>query len=324
MKNIKEHIKNHQFQSVYLLYGTEMYLKKRYKEKLVKAILDGADEMNYSCFDGKGIDVNQVIATAETLPFFADKRVITIENSGLFKAQSDLADYVKQMTKTTHIVFVEEEIDKRNRLYKAVKDVGTISEMNGLNEQNMKIWAASILQKDQKKVTSDTLTYLFTKVGMDMDNVQNELEKLICYAYDREVITVEDIDAVCTVQISSKIFAMIDAIAFKQSKKAYDLYADLLALRERPMTILYLITRQFNILLQVKGMSGLHYDNATIAKKVGIPPFAVGKSLSQSRNFSATALKEALEFSVDLEEQVKTGRLIDKMGVELLIAKYSN
>lgn len=323
MKNIKEHIKAHQFKPVYLLYGAEGYLKKLYRDKLVAAILNGADQMNYSHYDGKGIDVSEVIGMAETLPFFSEKRVIVIENSGFFKVQNELADYLKTMPDTTHMIFVEDEVDKRNRLYKAVKDIGNISEMNGMDEQNMKLWAASILQKDKKKITSDTLTYLFNKIGMDMQNVQTELEKLVCYAYDRDIITIEDIEEVCTTQIQSKIFAMIDAIGMKQSRKAFDLYADLLALREKPMTILYLITRQFNILLQVKELSAMNFDKNTIASKAGIPPFAVQKSVAQAKNFTKSTLKEALEFSADVEEQVKTGRLSEKLGVELLIVKYS-
>lgn len=324
MKNIKEHIKLHQFKPAYLLYGIEDYLKKLYRDKLVAAILNNhMDDMNYSHFDGKGIDVPQIIGIADTLPFFSEKRVIVIENSGFFKSSNDLADYIKTMPDTTHIIFVEEEVDKRNRLYKVLKDVGNISEMNGMDEQNMKLWAASILQKDKKKVTSETLTYLFNKIGMDMLNVQTELEKLICYAYDRDVITVHDIDEVCTTQIQSKVFAMIDAIGMKQSKKAFELYGDLLALREKPMTILYLVTRQFNILLQVKELSAMNFDRNAIASKAGIPPFAVQKSVAQAKNFSKATLKEALEFSADIEEQVKTGRLTDKLGVELLIVKYS-
>lgn len=324
MKNIKEHIKLHQFKPVYLIYGIEGYLKKLYRDKLVAAILNKSeDTMNYNHFDGKGIDVSEIIGIAETLPFFAEKRVIVIENSGLFKSSNDLADYLKTMPDTTHIIFVEEEVDKRNRLYKAVKDIGNISEMNGMDEQNMKLWVASILKRDKKQITSDTVSYLFNKVGMDMQNVETELEKLVCYAYDRDVITVNDIEEVCTTQIQSKIFAMIDAIGMKQSKKAFELYGDLLALREKPMTILYLVTRQFNILLQVKELSSMNFDKNTIASKAGIPPFAVQKSVNQAKNFSKKTLMEALEFSVQIEEQVKTGRMSDKLGVELLIVKYS-
>ncbi len=323
MKNIKEHIKQNQFKSVYLLYGTENYLKKLYKDKLKEAILGDSDEMNYTYFEGKGVDVSKVISTAETMPFFSEKRLILIENSGLFKTQSDMADYMKSIPETTHIIFVETEIDKRNRLFKAVKDVGTISEMSGLDETNLKLWVTSILDKDKKKITSDTILYFLSKTGTDMENIQNEVEKLICYSIDRDVITIEDIDAVCTTQITGKIFLMIDAIGGRKQEKALELYYDLLALKEKPMSILFLITRQFNILIQVKDLVALGYNNSVISQKTGLMPFTIGKYVSQSKNFTMNTLKQALLSCAEFEEQIKTGRLIDKIGVELLIVKYS-
>jgi DNA polymerase-3 subunit delta len=218
---------------------------------------------------------------------------------------------------------VESEVDKRNRLYKAVKDIGTISEMNGMDESNLKLWIASLLDKDKKKITGDTILHLLSKAGTDMENLQNEVEKLCCYAIDREIITIEDVEAVCTSQIAGKIFQMIDAIGSKNQNQALELYYDLLALKEKPMSILFLITRQFNILLQVKNLVGLGYNNTVISQKTGLMPFTIGKYVSQSKNFNITTLKDALNSCVTMEEQVKTGRMIDKICVELLIVKYS-
>lgn len=324
MKNIKEHIKLNQFKPVYLLYGTEEYLKKLYRDKLKTAILGDGDQMNYSYFEGKGIDTAEIKSVANTMPFFSDRRLILIENSGFFKNQSDLADYMQSIPETTHIVFVESEVDKRNRLYKAIKNVGNISEMSAMDEKNLKLWVATLLNKDNKKIAEDTILYLLNKIGSDMGNIQNEVEKLICYAYDREIITKEDIDEVCTAQITGKIFLMVDAIGNRQQKKALDLYYDLLALKEKPMSILFLITRQFNILVQVKNLLSLGYNNTVISQKTGLMPFTISKYVNQSKNFTTDALLRALKSSADIEEMIKTGRLIDKIGVELLIVKYSS
>ena len=84
MRTIDEDIKTGQFKQIYLLYGNEAYLKKQYKDKLKKAMADAEDTMNFSAFEGKDINVKEVIDLAETLPFFAERRVILIENSGFF------------------------------------------------------------------------------------------------------------------------------------------------------------------------------------------------------------------------------------------------
>lgn len=324
MKYIKEDIKTGQFKPAYLLYGSEAYLKNLYKNKLKVAMVGDGDSMNYTHYDGKGIDVPSVIGIANTLPFFADQRVIVIENSGFFKNASDLADYMKEIPDTTHFIFVEEEVDKRNRMFKAVKDIGRVSEMNGLDETNLKLWIASLLSKDNKKITERTLMYFLNKTGADMENLQTEVEKLVCYAMDRDIITEEDIDAVCTTQLENKIFQMIDAIASKRQEQALTLYYDLLALKEKPMSILFLITRHFNILLQIKEMKRLGLPSSVMASKAGVPPFAVNKYLGQMNNFTIQILKEAVNYCTEIEEMVKTGRLIEKIGVELLIIKYSS
>ena len=85
MQRINEDIKNGNFKQIYLLYGTEAYLKKQYKDKLKNAMAAPDDDMNFTTFEGKNINPKEVIDLAETLPFFADRRVILIEDSGFFK-----------------------------------------------------------------------------------------------------------------------------------------------------------------------------------------------------------------------------------------------
>jgi DNA polymerase-3 subunit delta len=323
MKVIKEHIKTGSFKKFYLLYGSEDYLKKLYRDKLKVAILQESGDMNFSYYEGKDVEPKKIYEAAQTLPFFSDKRLIIVENSGLFKNASELSELLEQTPDSTVVIFVETEIDKRSKLYKFIKDKGTISEMNGLDEQNLKLFVASLLEQEKKRITEASILYLLDKTGADMVNICNEVEKLIGYTYGKEIVTPEDIDAVVTTQITGKIFLMIDAIGTKQQSKALELYYDLLSVREKPMSILYLIIRHFNILLQVKNLQGLGYNSTSISEKVGVPPFAVNKYLGQSRNFASAKLKEALEFGTEIEEQVKTGRMLEKIGVELFIVTFS-
>ncbi len=321
MQIIKEHIKQNQFKQCYLLYGTEEYLKKLYKNKLKTAIIGDEDTMNFTYFEGKSIEVPRIIEVAETMPFFSERRLILIQNSGLFKTSNDLGDYLKTMPDYCYFVFVESEVDKRNRLYKTVKDMGVISEMNGMDERNTQLWVAQLLNRAGKKITKETLMYFLNKSGTDMEGMVQEIEKLVCYAMDKDIITVVDVDAVCTTQVSNQIFLMIDAIASMNQRQALDLYNDLLTLREKPMSILYLITRHFNILLQIKELNGQNRND--VAKKVGVPPFTVQKYMSQARNFTKQAILFNLKDCAEMEAQVKTGLMQEQMAVELLIVKFS-
>ena len=125
MKTIDEDIRNGQYKTMYLLYGAEAYLKKQYKDKLIKALVAEGDTMNFSAYEGKGINPKELIDLAETLPFFAERRVILVENSGFFKNScDDLAEYLLEPAASTCFLFVEEEVDKRSKMYKAVAKGG--------------------------------------------------------------------------------------------------------------------------------------------------------------------------------------------------------
>lgn len=320
MKQINEDIKQQNFKQIYLLYGEERYLRRQYRERLRKALCSEDDTMNTHFYEGRDISVGAVIDLAETLPFLAERRVIFISNSGLFKSGGEkMAEYLAEPNETTYFVFTEREIDKRSKLFKTVNSKGYAAEFAVQDEKTLKRWAAGVLGKEGKKITENTVQLLLSKTGTDMENIQMELEKLICYCLDREVITDKDVEAVCTTRISNHIFDMINAIADKQQKKALDLYYDLLALKEPPMRILFLIARQCNLLLQAKELKLKGHDQRSIASKIGVPPFAAGKYLTQASRFKTEKLRNAVAKCVEAEEAVKSGRMNDILSVEILI-----
>lgn len=321
MQTINEDIKTGQFKPVYLLYGEEAFLKQSYKKKLKEALV-GDDTMNFNSFEGKGLDVKELISLADTMPFFSEKRLILVEDSGFFKSASEeLAEYLPTMPDTTCLLFVEEAVDKRNRLYKKVKDLGHAAEMKRQDSSQLAKWAAAILAQNGRKITARTMNLFLERTGDDMEMIRSELDKLIAYTMGKDVVTSEDVEAITTVQVTNKIFEMVTAIVTRKTRTAMDLYEDLLTLKEPPMRILFLIARQFNQLLVVKEMNRQGQDRGAIASKLKVPPFVAGKLLAQTGAFSGDQILSYVESCVEAEEAVKTGRLNDRLAVELLITR---
>ena len=321
MQTLNQDIKERTFKQAYLLCGDEPFLVSSYKKRLREAIA-GDDTMNFNYFEGKSPDVREIISLADTMPFFAERRLILIDSSGFFKsAPEELAEYLPQMPDTTCLIFCESEVDKRNKLYKKVKEMGHVAELNKQTSDQLMNWAAGILSRDGKKITKPMMEYFLERTGDDMENIRTELEKLICYTMGRDVITKEDIDAIGTVHVTNRIFEMVSAIVAGNTRKAMDLYEDLLTLKEPPMRILFLIARQFNQLLQVKELTSKGSDKGTIASRLKVPPFAAGKLITQAKAFSREQILSYVQLCVESEEAVKTGQLSDRMAVELLIAR---
>ena len=324
LSTITQDIKEKKFQKTYLIYGEEKYLVLQYKRELLRALVPEDDTMNFTRFSGKDADPAEIIGLCETLPFFAERRVLLIEDSGFFKNKCDeLADYMKNLPETVCLIFVEDQVDKRSRMYKAVKSTGSITECTTPDDQRLMQWVGVLLKKNGKRISVRDCGYLLKKTGTDMGNLRMEMEKLIGYTEGRETVTTADIDAVCTTAVSSHIFDMVRAVAEKDQRRAMDLYLELLALKEPPMRILFLLARQFRQLLQIREMEEEGRGRQEIQQILGIPGFAVRQSSACARAYSPEKLSEAVRDFVDYEEAVKTGILSDRLSVELLIMKYS-
>ena len=324
MKTLNDHLKTGKFKNVYLIYGPEVYLRKQYRDRLKQAIIGDDDTMNYNYFEGKGLDVREIIGLCETMPFFAPKRLIIVENSQFFSSsQDELAVYISTIPETTCLVFVEETVDKRNKLFKAVQAAGYAANMASPDGKTLKLWLGGTLKRAGKAISEATAEHFFEIVDNDMENIRQETEKLICYTEGRDVITVEDVDAICSVHTESKVFDMIQAVSEKKQKKAMRLYQDLLTLREPPMRILYLILKQFNTLMEVKELAMKGYSVQLIAERTGIRDFIVRKHMALTKSFAFEELRQAVNDCIDMEEAVKTGTMVDQLAVELIIIKYS-
>lgn len=324
MRRIDEDIANGQFKNLYLIYGEEDYLKLQYKNKLIAALVNDGDNMNFSKYQDNGINTAQIIDQAETMPFFAEHRVILIENSGFGKKMpEDLGNYLSTIPEFTVFIFVEPTADKRGKLYKAAKAAGRDIEINMPNEAVLAKWVGAQLNETGKQMKKDAWSQFLNMTHESMDNMSRELEKLITYVGDRNQITIDDVNAICIAKVETKIFDMLNAISAKDMVKTMDLYQDMLSAKEPPMRILTMIVRQFRQMKVVKELAGFGNNASTIAGKVGMPDFAVRRTMQLAGNFSDKEITNLLNDAADFEEKFKTGRLDEKLAVELIIMKYA-
>jgi len=323
MERLKSDIKNQQFQRVYLLYGTEQYLIKYYKKRLKDAII-GDDTMNYSFYQGQGVSAGEIIDIGNTMPFFSERRLIILEDTDIFKAGAEeLSDYIKAAPEYLYLIIIESSADKRTKLYKTVNSTGSAVEIKAYTGDEQLRWITGMLSRDSKKMTINDMHYLVSLTGDDMVNISSEIEKLISYSGEREVITKEDIDAIVSRQIGDHIFKMVEAMGRRDQTRALEYYYDLLAKREPPFKILALITRQFNLILQAKELKQNRLLDKDIAAKIGVNPYFVKDYINQGNSFEIRTLIDALEACAQADEDIKTGKMGDKLSVELLIVEFS-
>ncbi len=320
MSIIDNHISNGEFSQIYLLTGNEDYLVQQFKNKLLNAVTDTTDSMNFLAFKGDGIKTEVVSEFALTMPFFADRRVLLIEDSDFFKkGNDDINELLKELPETTLIIFVERNIDGRLGIYKTVTSKGTVATFDTPGSDVLEKWIVGMFASEEYRIATDAVRELILGVGSDMCAISNEVEKLKSYCFDKKTVTREDVLALCIGQVEGKIFDMMDALSAGDKKKVMELYADLIDLREPAMRILFNISKQFERVLKVKlGILGGKND-MEISQAAGVPYFTIRKYKSFAGAYSEERLKLKLELCSASEESIKSGACPDKLAVELLI-----
>lgn len=324
MKRVLQHIKEQKYQNLYLFYGKEKYLVAQTRDKLKEALIPSGDTMNYSYFEGKKTDIPEILELIQTMPFFNDYRLLVLDQTELGKkSNDDFLNALKEMPETTILLIIEDDVDKRSKIYKYINKEGCAVSFEMPKEKDLVLWVAQMLKKEQKKMTQKDIQLFLYKTGQDMFTIKNELEKLISYTKGREVIGAEDLEALTTAQTTNQIFVMLEAIAKKQRDTVLKLYYDLIELKESPFGILALLVRQCNQLLQTQSLLKAGKSQGEMAKELKVPPFVAGKLKQQVRLFKREELYEMIKKCAATDEGIKTGKITDRIGVELLLVEFS-
>lgn len=327
MEALKRMIKENEVNRVLLFYGPEKYMKDFYLKKTVETIIgDGDLTMNYDVFTEKKTSIEAISDSLETMPFFADRRVVVLKNldmMGKNKFANDLAELIPSMSETSYLIIVEDEIDKRKKLYKAVKKIGHIVEYPYLSESDLVKYIARGLGRHKIKINAGDARHMIHYIGGDLTVMHNEIEKLAAYIGDREVVTKEDIEAICQKTVESKIFELVDCMGTNRRSRALKLYHDLLMSKEPPNRVLFMLTRQFRLIYKAKLMSGEGLGQNDVAKRLKVQSFIVRKCMDQGRSFNLTSLESALQDALQTEIDIRTGVFHGDFAVEQLIIKYS-
>lgn len=325
MKEINEAIKNGNFKTVYLLSGEEVYMVKKYFDAIRAALVDPSTEMlNYSYFNGK-TDIDNIITACDTLPFMSEKRLVAVKDSKLFEPgrkddSEKLKDYIPNIPQSTVLCFVEDKADKRSGLYKAVKKYGCCAEFDFLKDRDLIGW---VCNEGKGRIKSDMAEYLIKCVGTAMESLEGEIDKLINYVPQGELVTREIIDSICTRSPETNIFDMVEAIGKKQPAKALEIYNNMLRMKQSPFYVLKMTARQFKLILECKYLAGKGMGENEIAERLSLRNFVVRGCLAQARNFKTPVLVEALKDCAKCDVDFKRGKISDRLGVEVIILKYS-
>ena len=319
---------------IYFLHGSDGY-QSNHRLKQLKSAFQPTDPSgcNQAVFDLTENDWPAVKAGILAMPFLASARQIIIKNGfgAKKKIQEDLADFLPQVPESTGLIIYEnQEIDKRNVLWKRLEKLGRTGQAEVKEFPPVKGWDLIRLIESEiaaaggqiEPAASQKLADYLLVSGW---RLKQELDKLLAFAAGR-AITTNDIELLIKPDFETSIFDLTDQIAGGRSRRALELLERLIEQNANELYILTMIAFQFRHLLLVKSLTEKngYLSPGNLAQRLAIHPFVAKKALAQSQRFSLLRLKKIYQKILQTDLGIKTGRWEPRLGLELLIAKINS
>ena len=324
--------------SVKLLYGEETYLLETRLKKIKKEIGELILGINYIQIDAS--NVKELISDIETPAFGYEKKFIIAKNTGLFNKEKKtakgqelalinlskkIAEYITEnidlINEAVELVFVEETAEK-NTLYKTIAELGEVKEFSALKLPEAIQNIQKICTAYKVKIDNMTARYFVECVGTNMQDLINEIRKLIEYVGQNGIITKKEIDLLTIKQMDSVIFDLTDNLGKKDIKKAIEVLKNLIYEREPIQKILITLYNHFKKLYIVKIAEEYRKDVATSMKLKPNQMFLVNKYKSQARYFTKEEIEKIMNEFINLDANYKVGLIDINIGLESILCRY--
>ena len=260
-------------------------------------------------------NLDNIIEEASMISLFGDTKLIIINTT--FKEELDidkLEDYLKNYNTNSYLVFVSnDKIDTRRKLYKLITKYGTVEDVS--NDNN---YIRSYIKEYIKDYKID-INYFLSKVNDDLDNIKNELDKLMLYKLEDKNITNNDIDDLVISNIEDDIFALTDSVINRNIDRSLELYNKFMEKNYEPIYIIGLLGNQFTLLYQVKKLYNMGKTNNDIATILNVHPYRVKLAIQNSYYYTESDLIKYIYKLANLDKDIKTGNIDKTLGLELFL-----
>ena len=304
------------------LYGEEDFLVHRAVADLHQHVFPtGKDDFNDSLYQGKEIKAEQVIDTAQTLPMFAQRRLVTIRDAQLIPAaeQEKLISYLNDPAPETCLLLVADKIDSRRKFFQQFKKKGQVVEFKALTERELPGYLKKLLYAKDIEISADALSLFCSMVSTGLNEVHTELDKLLTFIGTETLVDVKDVRAVVSRGRAENVFEVGNAVGRGDVGKALELVNRLSAAGEAPLKILSLLARHFRQLWKVRELGAQRTSARDIAAQVRIPFFIVDGLVRQAGKFSRSDFMHAHQLFLETDLAMKSSGANAEALLEQLI-----
>ena len=336
IENLEKELNSNSLKSLYLLYGEELFLLENILKKIKNIFGECIKGINYINIDDTNI--SELISDIETPAFGYEKKLLIVRNSGILKKEGKrknvelsnlrekISSYIKEnidiINDSVVLVIIEEDIDNKQELYKIFDKFGVVCNFEYQKPIQIQKRLKAICNAYHVDIDDSSLKYFIEVCGTNMQELINEIRKLIEYAGNGGKIEKIDIDKLCIKKLETIIFDLTDNLGKKETQRALQVLKNLIANKEPIQKILITLYNHFKKLyitkLAVK-------ENKDLISSLNLKPnqtFLVNKYKTQANYFSDKELSKILQGLRDLDYNSKNGLIDLQVGLEAILCTY--
>lgn len=309
----------------YLLYSSDGAILNKEINDLEKKLDISDTDIIYYNID----DIDGIINEASTIGMFSLNKFIIINMDSYFKDKKNipninlLENYFDSYNSNSYLVFVcnSDSIDSRKKIVNLIKKYGIVKKLE-VNDNYLNDYVNNYLKDNGYKINNGDVVYFINRVGNNINNVTNELDKLMLYKINDKIINRNDIDLLTVENIDDSIYDLVNCILKNDNEKAIKLYNNFIDNGMDVNQIVAIVAAQIRLLYQVKRLYNSGKSNDEIAKILEFKSvYRVKYLLSDSYYYSESDLVKYLSKLADIDNAIKTSNGDGNMLMQLFIVK---
>lgn len=283
------------------LTGANSWALRRQLKTIVDRFVAEHGELALERLDGEEADLGRIREAVTSLPFLASKKMVVLRRPGTNKQFMEAAEaLLKEVPETTDVIIVEPKLDKRLGYYKFLKKTTDYQEFAALDSNGLARWLMQAAKDQGGSLSSNDARYLVERVGLDQQQLVNELDKLLLHD---QKISRQSIELLTEPAPQSTIFQLLEAAFAGRPKRTLQLYGEQRALKVEPPQIVAMLAWQLHILAVIKAAG--QRNPAQIAREARLSPYVVQKSAAIAGKLSLSALKDMVDSLLRIDVRSK-------------------
>lgn len=322
MRRINDEIDVNGEKAFYLLAGENDYLLRQ-KEKDLLLRLNQDCELETL---GQEASLDALLESANMLSMFSSGKIMVQRNPNWLDKSPDIDDLSawlsNPMPGVKIILISNKKIDKRKKLTKLLLKKNMVILCEPLKAWELPSWVQGRAKALGKRIDSPTAQALVALVGEQEVLLDNELKKMVMYLKDEKDISLEHVELLTSQSAQAGIFEFMDALSAQDGVKSLKLLDSLIKGKEPEVKILFMIARQFRIMLQGRQLMDLGYTHGQIVKNMGINPYVWKKTEPFAKLFNEELLVAYFFMIQSMDVSMKTGGNDPRLLLECFILDF--